>query len=135
MNKWWVSVVAVFLSALAIADTPRDEVTQAALLWLQKVDGKQLQQAYDDSGTLMKNAVAFDKWSAAISSARASAGNVQSRDLTNIESHTQFPGVPEGDYMIVKFKTKFSLKPDAQETLSFQRESDGKYHLIGYFVR
>ena len=135
MSKWLMSLVALLFSALALANSPQDEVTQAALLWLQKVDGGQLQQAYDDSGVLMKNAVAFDKWSAAITAARASVGNVQSRDLDSVDAHTQFPGVPEGDYMIVKFKTHFGSKADAQETLSFQREPDGKYHVIGYFVR
>lgn len=141
MSKWIAAWFFVVLSGASVANNEdtgiktSDEAVQAAVMWLQKVDGKQLQQAYDSSGKLMRGAVTFEKWSAAVTGVRDKLGIVQARDLSNVTAHESFPGVPKGDYMVVVFKTKFAQKPDSKETLSFQREDDGQYRVIGYFVQ
>ncbi|QGX41189.1 DUF4019 domain-containing protein [Permianibacter aggregans] len=141
MNKWMTTICSMMCFLLAgisnaeMTVQANDEAVAAATQWLQKVDAKQLKQAYDSSGKLMREAVDVEKWSAAVEGVRQQAGEMQSRALNSVTAHESFPGLSNGDYMVVVFNTKFAHKPAAIETLSFQREDDGQYRVIGYFVQ
>ena len=44
-------------------------------------------------------------------------------------------GRPDGDYVTAVFASRFEKKPDAQETVTVERERDGRWHVTGYEVR
>ena len=39
---------------------------------------------------------------------------------------------PDGEYAFVLFRTAFANKTDARETVTLEREADGKWRVIGY---
>ena len=46
---------------------------------------------------------------------------------------TSLPGAPDGEYLVMKFKTEFQNKKDSIETLTFNK-SDKKWRVIGYYI-
>jgi len=46
-----------------------------------------------------------------------------------------FPGVPEGEYALVSYATRFANTLQGHETVTLEREADGNWRVLGYFVR
>ena len=46
-----------------------------------------------------------------------------------------FPGAPDGEYSLLVFRSTFANKTDSRETVTLEREADGNWRVIGYFVR
>ena len=45
------------------------------------------------------------------------------------------PGLPDGDYALLRFRTLFSGKPDAEESVTLERDSAGAWQVVGYVIR
>ena len=41
----------------------------------------------------------------------------------------------EGEYASLVFRTSFANQADARETVTLERESDGAWRVVGYFIR
>jgi Protein of unknown function (DUF4019) len=49
---------------------------------------------------------------------------------------TNFAGAAaEGDYALLLYRTSFANRTDARETVTLEREPDGTWRVIGYFIR
>jgi hypothetical protein len=57
-----------------------------------------------------------------------------SRTLTADKRVTSLPGIPDGNYAILKFNTVFAHKRAAVETIALAREASG-WRVGGYFIR
>jgi hypothetical protein len=45
------------------------------------------------------------------------------------------PGAPEGEYAIVIFASTFATKASGIETVTSMVDSDGAWHVSGYYIR
>jgi hypothetical protein len=45
------------------------------------------------------------------------------------------PGAPDGEYVVVKYRTRFEHKEQAEETVVPMRDRDGVWKVSGYFVK
>jgi hypothetical protein len=45
------------------------------------------------------------------------------------------PGAPDGEYVVIQFKTAFENKKFAIETVTPMLDGDGKWRVSGYFIR
>jgi hypothetical protein len=43
--------------------------------------------------------------------------------------------VPAGDYAVLLFRTAFERQTVAGETVTLEREKDGRWRVIGYFIQ
>jgi hypothetical protein len=48
---------------------------------------------------------------------------------------TTLPGYPDGEYVSVRYASKFANKADAEELVTTVREPDGRWRVTGYQVR
>ena len=76
-----------------------------------------------------------ERWVASLKQARDPLGKVEQRSVLSTNFATSFPGAPEGTYAIVLFRTSFAKKTDATETVTLEREADGAWRVVGYFIR
>jgi hypothetical protein len=66
---------------------------------------------------------------------RAPLGPLSSdRSLMNITFTKSLPGVPDGNYAVIQFRSAFKNKARAVETVSLVLEN-GKWNVAGYFVK
>ncbi len=66
---------------------------------------------------------------------RMPLGPVQSRQLLAKKFTTTAPGAPDGQYVIIQYKTEFEHKAGSIETVTPMRDADGTWRVSGYFVR
>jgi hypothetical protein len=65
---------------------------------------------------------------------RKPLGDLVARKLKSAQTMTEMPGVPDGQYVVMKFETSFANKRSATETVTFMLEKDGQWRASGYYI-
>ena len=128
--------LAWIATGAAIAQDPRASALQvAARDWLVLIDRGDALASWNAASKRFQDAMSLSAWSDALKKERVPLGAVQSRAALKTSFQKQFSGVPEGDYALVGFETGFANRPRGHETVTLQREDDGNWRVVGYFVR
>jgi hypothetical protein len=112
-----------------------EKKTVDAQRWLLKIDEAKYAESYAEASALVRNYVTAEQWTAMLANARKPLGAVISRSLKKCEDVKSLPGVPDGDYRLLLFDTRFANKRDAVETVTLVKEEDGVWRAAGYFIR
>ena len=112
-----------------------DQATQAADVWLKLVDAGDYASSYQQAGSLFKDRVSQAKWSEKAGAARKPLGKLDSRRMKTAQYGTTLPGVPDGQYVVILYDTSFAHKKSAIEIVTAMLDKDGKWHVVGYFIR
>jgi hypothetical protein len=70
----------------------------------------------------------------AMPATRKPFGAVKSRNVELATYKTTLPGMPDGEYVTVRFATDFEKKADTEELVSLTFER-GAWRPTGYFIR
>ena len=139
-NRAWRSVALICLAwlvaGIAIAQDPKASAAQAAARdWLALADRSDAQASWNAAGKKFQAAMPATGWADALSKVRTPLGPVKSRTIFKTNFTKSFPGAPDGDYALIVYTTSFANKAEGHETLTLERESDGKWRVVGYFIR
>jgi len=121
------------LGILASEQKQRD-AEQEAGKWLALVDGGLYQESWNRAATLFKQQVSAAQWRQAMAAARDPFGIMISRKLMASTYSTSLPGAPDGEYVVLQFKTEFKNKKQAVETVTPMLDN-GRWRVSGYYVR
>lgn len=135
VHKPTLILLLILLPALSGAsEQKKNAAAQEAGKWLALVDGLQYQDSWERAASLFKQQVTGKQWLQAISAVRTPLGNMVSRQLASANYTTSLPGAPDGEYVVLQFKTAFKNKQNAIETVTpmFDR---GQWRVSGYYVR
>jgi len=108
---------------------------KAAVEWLTLVDESHFAQSWEQAASYFKSTVSKSKWEAQVKAARQPMGKLISRTVKTKEFAKTLPGAPDGEYVVLQFDTKFENKQSAVETITPQKDKDGKWRVCGYFIR
>ena len=106
----------------------------AAGKWLALVDGQQYLESWNGAATLFKQQVSSDHWLQAIGAARKPLGSMISRKLVSATYATSLPGAPDGEYVVLQYRTTFQHKKSAIETVTPMLD-ENRWRVSGYYVR
>jgi hypothetical protein len=129
-----LAAIALPLPSLA-QDPRRNEAVAAARDWLDLLDKHDVKQMYATAGKRFKDGITEEKWSLVAESGRQQFGAVKSRTLMGAESPPETPNRPKGDFMTVVFRADFDKRGVGVESLTLEREADGKWRVIGYLMK
>ena len=140
MKKILFALLAVTYIAMAGcsgSDHPEAEAAavESASAWLSLVDNEKYKESWDTAAAFFKGTVPEPHWIATMASGRKPFGKTISRELESKEYHTSQPGAPDGEYVVIQFKTSFANKKDAVETITPMREKDGTWRVSGYYIK
>jgi hypothetical protein len=121
--------------ALACADERTDLGVSAAKSWLGLVDAKQYKESWVEAAPFFKDRITEIDWVKMISLARGPFGELKSRELKTAKYATSLPGAPDGEYVVIQFKTSFTNKADAVETITPMKDDKGVWRVSGYFIK
>jgi hypothetical protein len=107
----------------------------AARDWLLMGDHGDAAEGHKRAGAKFRTALTLPQWQAAIARERTPRGAVVQRALVETAFQRSLPGVPDGDYALLQFRTAFAKQTDAGETVTLEREADGTWRVIGYVIR
>ncbi len=128
-------LLLILLPASAIAsEQKKNAAAQEAGKWLALVDGKQHRESWKRAATLFRQQLSAEQWQQAITAARRPLGNMTSRKLMAATYATSLPGAPDGEYVVLQYKTAFKNKKNAIETVTPMFDN-GQWRVSGYYVR
>lgn len=104
----------------------------AAIEWLNLIDSQQYSASWDNSGSLFRSQISKTDWVDAVSTARKSVGQLESRQLTSAKSMASLPNVPNGKYAVIQYQSVFS-STHATETITLSKSSSG-WNVVGYYI-
>lgn len=117
------------------ATTAPDVAAEAAEAWLALADKGDAQATWYEAAGVFKAGIEQKDWEKTLPKARQPLGEVTSRKILSSEATTTLPGVADGEYVIFRFQTSFANKKSASEALLMQKEADGVWRTVGYFIR
>jgi Protein of unknown function (DUF4019) len=127
--------LAWLVAGIAVAQDPKATAAQAAARdWLALADRADAQASWNAAGKKFQAAMPADGWGKALKRAREPLGPVKSRATFMTSFKTSFQNTPEGEYALIVYVTNFTNKVRGQETLTLERESDGKWRVVGYSI-
>ena len=130
-----VILVAVLTSGTCFAASPEKKAEICSRNWLELVDAKNYAKSYDDAASFFKAMVKKDEWVVALSNLRSMLRAPVSRKLISKRFETKMSGAPDGEYVILVYKTKFEKKADAREVVVPMLDSDGRWRVSGYYIQ
>jgi Protein of unknown function (DUF4019) len=135
-KRAFVLIALVLPAALCLPDPgPEEAAESAALTWLGALDAGDYPTTWKTASSYFKEHISAANWAAAAASARGSVRALQSRRLTSATLMHTMPGAPDGDYVIIVFKTSFAGKAEAIETVTPMKDVDGTWHVSGYYIK
>jgi uncharacterized membrane protein len=138
----WVFIavtIAIPLSlgiARARLNTPetRAQAQTAALTWLNSVDTRKYTASWDTANSRFREAVPEEQWVSRISALRGRLGPVESRRVSSLRV-VGLLGTVNDERVVIQFKTSFEHNPDAVETVTPMKDSDGQWRVSGYYIK
>jgi len=125
----------LLLAAGAGAQDPQAVAAQTAARDLMALtDRGDAAGSWAKAGAQFRRKISAQAWSDSLQRARPPLGDLVRRTLESTQFSRSFPGMPDGDYVLVLFRSSFSKKGEAMESVTLERESDGNWHVIGYFI-
>jgi len=107
-----------------------DHATEAAAReWLADVDAGDWEASYEATGSQFRARNTLEVWSDTSEQVRTPLGAAASREAVG---YRQVYAPPNG-YRSVEFRTDFSGKPGALETVTLERE-DGEWRVVAYII-
>lgn len=120
--------------AVATTADIRAQSGSASRDWLALIDSADWPASWRTAATAFRAAGSASRWRATIVPVRRPLGRVQARRLERATRTTTLPGAPPGDYEVLEYRTDFSHRAAAIETVVMVREPSG-WKVAGYFIR
>ncbi len=115
--------------------TAEKKAALAAEPWLALVDQGEYSRSWETAAELLKDAVDRREFIRKVGEARKPLGKVISRTPLSAKYTTALPGAPDGQYVIIQYKTVFEKKAAAVETVTPMLDKDKKWRVSGYYIK
>lgn len=125
----WGFAIAFPVSA---QDPQVNEGRRVALEWLTVVDADNAIASYAAAADKFHQAMTQEQWATALAQARAQFGALQRRTFAGAQKGDEIPSKPEGDFMLLYFRSGFAKRENVTEQLTLERGPDGKWRIVGY---
>jgi hypothetical protein len=125
------------LGVTAIAQDAQSvsQAQNAASAWLALVDAGNYAESWEQAAGSFKASVSKPSWAAAAAGVRLPLGALKSRQIQSSAFTHTLPGAPDGDYVVIKYASRFENKGSAVETVTPLRDKDGTWRVSGYFIK
>ncbi len=133
-----IAMLALLLCSVAFAQdeaAKKKEAQTSAETWLALVDAGNYGQSWDEASTFFKSKVSKADWEKMLAQVRTPLGKSDSRTPKGAVYQTSLPKAPDGEYVVLQYKTNFANTGAAVETITPMLDQDGKWRVSGYFVR
>lgn len=107
----------------------------AAVEFLELVDQGNYEQSWHSAATYLRNDMPLEQWLERLQTVRSRAGNVLERKQKDVfATQGGNKGIPEGEYMVYTFETRFTNRDTLEETVTVMLEDDQGWRVAGYFI-
>jgi len=129
-----LALLALLWAVPASAGPSQDEAVAASKTWLAVIDAKDYPKSWKTAAELFQSGVSEARWDGMVQGIRDKLGPLKSRGFQEAELTDTLPGMPKGDYAIVRFQTAFANEGDTIESITLVAEH-GKWKVGGYYIK
>ena len=128
--------VATLFAGAALGQDPRASAAQAAARqFLLLTDRSDAKASWNAAAKQFQGAITMPRWAQALEAVRLPLGAVAERTLLSTAFMRTLPGSgQDGDFATLLYRTSFA-KTERSESVTVERESDGVWRVVGYFIR
>jgi hypothetical protein len=119
---------------ITVSKEQKEEIVNDAKAWLVLIYDNDYSQSWDNAASLFQNAISKEEWTEQLSGIVPPLGQVISRDVISSDYHNTLPGAPDGEYIVIRFKTAFENKSESIETVTQIKDGD-QWKVSGYFIK
>ncbi len=131
-----MAILALGFAFNAIASAEKEAQAEAAAkTWLALIDEGYYGASWETAAGYFKNAITKEKWAQTLSAVRQPLGALVSREVSSKTYLQSLPGAPDGEYMVILFKTSFKNKKSGVETVTPMLDTDGSWRVSGYYIK
>ena len=127
------AIVVMLLLPVAALGADTQKATDAAKSWVELCDANDYAQSWNTASIFFQSHILQVQWEWEVQLARGPLGMLVSRSVASADFATTLPGAPDGQYVVVKFNTKFTNKAAATETVTMMLDN-GSWKSAGYYV-
>lgn len=113
----------------------RRQALEAARAWLALTDDGKYAESWEAAAGYLKKAVSKDDFVKSLQAARTPLGKMISREVQSEQFSTRLPGAPEGQYVVIQFKTSLANAQSVVETVTPMLDKDGRWRVSGYYIK
>ena len=107
----------------------------AATNWLARLDAGAVGDTWQESSTLMREAVTREQWEKALREVKGQLGPLVARKLVSATYTRQLPGAPPGEYVVIQYHARYENRALVTETVTPMRDKDGAWRVSGYYAK
>jgi Protein of unknown function (DUF4019) len=123
------------LAAFGAEELDTAPAMAAAQGWLTQVDAGDFAQSWDDSAAYFRAGIPKLEWEKKLDAARGPLGVLITRKIIRADFARKLPGAPDGEYVVIRYETRFGNVPRVAETVTAMHEQDGSWKVAGYFIK
>jgi hypothetical protein len=117
-----------------VSEEDLQKTAAAGEAWLSLVDKGEYESSWTAGALTFQLTISKKEWSTSLAAQRKSLGNVVSRTLVEQRVAENPRKLPAGEYMVNVYKTSFSNRPEAVEVMTLQKQNNGSWKVLTYFV-
>jgi len=126
--------LSCLLNFTCSAETFSSQAIAIAETFSATIDDNNYQAAYQSGSKLLHLTSTENQWISEIGRTREVLGTALQRKLKAVKSISTYPGLPDGEYMLVYFETKMEHKEKAAEVL-LVAQIDGAWKVCSYHLK
>jgi len=134
----WLVVIGIMFSSTAVSASDSKKLAPAlfaANKWLALVDKEKYAESWKEAADLFRHMVQSDLWVASLKALREPLGKLISRKVKSEVYKTTLPGAPDGQYVVIEFKSSFEHKKTVLEIVTPMLGKDGVWRVSGYYIK
>ncbi len=118
----------------SLADTFSAQAIAGANTFATTIDSGNYQAAFMSSSNLLRLANDKQEWIDKIERSRKLLGKVLHRELRALRSISAYPGLPDGDYLLIHYKVQTKRKAKASEIILLEKQNNS-WAVCSYSIR
>ncbi len=128
-------LMMLFLQPLWADSAKKLNAQKSSDAWLTMVDEGKYSKSWQHASSYFQNAIDENQWEKTMKAVRKPLGDVISRKAVSQQYTKTLPGAPDGEYVVIQYRTSFNNKALAIETVTPALERDGVWRVSGYYIK
>ncbi len=124
--------------APAPARTSSEQAQASLAAWLKVTDAGDYAASHATAGQRFREATSAEQWASACGHVHRQVGSLVERTFLRAQYLTAIPdgtgGKINGEFVIIQYDSKFTQFEKGRETVTAEKEKDGVWRCVGYFV-
>lgn len=112
-----------------------EQSLHAAAEFLFLVDTEEYAQSWEVASATLKKMLSQEAWNSKVEELRSFLGPVVERVQKSVTYTDSAADVPEGEYVIMTFISKFELRDRVVETITLMLNESNQWQVVGYFMK